>query len=229
MKIAVLALLLAAPAFAGHPPKQPPKPVKPTPATTIDTSAYAGAQAGAVAGAVSGSSSHASGGDATATGGQGGVGGAGGTSDASSDATGGQGIGTVEGDTSRFRSTAIALSVPGATAAPAVPGQCLEHSRGWQAGMGLAARSGGTELQDQCMERQHCLAIADRYHAAGLLQAMADQLATCGGVSVRVVIPPAATPVTVVPQTGVTAEQLAIEIRRLEQRQDAIARQALAK
>lgn len=220
MKIAVLALLLAAPAFAGHPPKQPPPPVKPTPATTIDTSAYAGAQAGAVSG------SHASGGDATATGGQGGAGGA---SDASSDATGGQGIGNVEGDTSRFRSTAIALSVPGATAAPAVPGQCLEHSRGWQAGMGLAARSGGTELQDQCMERQHCLAVADRYHAAGLLQAMADQLATCGGVSVRVVIPPAPTPVAVVPQTGVTAEQLAVEIRRLEQRQDAIARQTLAK
>jgi hypothetical protein len=219
----LLALALSAEAFAGHPPKQPPvPPVKPSPVVTIDTSAHAGAAA------FSGSDADASatGGSATAAGGAGGT--------ATSTAEGGQGVGDVDvgGDSTRVRSLGVALSVPAATAAPAVPGLCLEHSRGWQAGWGAAARSGGTKLQQRCEERVHCLAIADRYASAGLLQAMADQLATCGGVSVKVVPPPPAPPAASneAPKTDtVTRQEFAAEVQRLEQRQDAAFARGLSK
>lgn len=130
----------------------------------------------------------------------------------------------VGGDVTHYRSTAIALAVPGATAAPAVPGACIRHSRGWSVGFGAAARSGGTYYDQEQCERAHCLAIADRYAHAGLYQAMADQLASCGGIK-GVVVPPATPP----SQRSVTPEDLAALEQRLTERMDRQVTRSLAK
>lgn len=213
MAVLLLLAFLAAtatPVYAGNAPKSPPG---------AASSSSSGAAAGAVAGSVSGARSSSEGGDAAAHQRQA----------ARSEAhggAGGNGIGTVEGDSSRFRSTAVALSVPGATAAPAVIADCIEHSRGWQAGMGVAARSGGTKLQKKCMDRAHCLAIADRYSAMGLPQAAVDQLASCGGVPGVVIVtaPPVVPDIKgeVPPTDGASSGQPAAaspaELAALEQR-----------
>lgn len=192
----LLLLVLAAEAFAGHPPKSQPPPVKDPPAATASA-------AGAVAGANA-------------------EGGAGGAADASSVAEGGSGIGTVEGDSTRVASWGVALSVPAATAAPAVPGRCLEHSRGWAGGWGAAARSGGTKLQALCEERLHCLSIADMYARVGAFQAMADQLASCGGMKVTLPPPaPTAPPAAAAPPIdAVPRAEFDAAVRRLEERQE---------
>lgn len=214
----VLALALAAEALAGHPPKSQPPPVKYPPASTAsaDSAALAAARAASAAGAVAGA--NAEGGD-------------GGAADATSVAEGGSGIGTVEGDSTRVASWGVALSVPAATAAPAVPGRCLEHSRGWAGGWGAAARSGGTKLQALCEERLHCLSIADLYARVGAFQAMADQLATCGGVKVTMppAPPPAAPAASSPPINAVPREEFEAAVRRLEERQDAIFRRGVTK
>jgi hypothetical protein len=197
-------LILSTPALPTNtkPPADPaaqvPQPV--SAAATADAHASAAAQSAAAARAQQAQQQVLRASTANtlaASGGAGGGGGAGGDSASSSSAEGGSasGVGDVDvgGDVTRYRSTAIALAVPGATAAPAVPGECLRHTRGWSAGMGAAAASGGTKFDERQCDRVHCLAIADRYAHAGLMQAMADQLATCGGVhGVRVVVPPAA-------------------------------------
>lgn len=218
----LIAMAMSTAAFAGHPPKSPPKPTPaPKPAPTI-YSAHLDARSAAD------SVSSATGGAATA---QGGAGGAGGASEATAEATGGQGVGDVDvgGDSTRVRSLGIALSVPAATAAPAVPGECLRHSRGWQAGWGAAARSGGTTFDEKQCDRVHCLAIADRYHKAGLLQAMADQLATCGGVSVTVILPPTPVAVTTPPQPPAPAYVTREELQALRAEQREAMERALAR
>jgi hypothetical protein len=185
MKIAVttLALLvLATPAFAtgshSPPPAEPPatpapQPVSADAASQAAAAARSKAAADAQAAAVAAQQQHASALSAA----QGGAGGAGGV---------GNGEVSVGGDTSRYE--AYALSLPGLVAAPAVPGQCLEHTAGW--GAFSAGKTGATKLQALCMERVHCLALADRFASWGLVQAAADQLATCGGVAARIVLPP---------------------------------------
>lgn len=204
----LLLLVLGAEAFAtGKPPAPDPEPA-PTATAAADAAALAEARAASAAGAVAGSNA---------------AGGSGGASDASSvadggnaRATGGDGIGTVEGDSTRVQSWGIALNVPAATAAPAVPGRCLEHSRGWAAGWGAGSRSGGTKLQALCEERLHCLSIADMYARVGAFQAMADQLASCGGVKVTLPPPvPTAAPIDAVPRAEFEAT-----VRRLEERQE---------
>lgn len=93
----------------------------------------------------------------------------------------------VPGDQNTYRSRALALSLPGLVAAPAVGGNCLEHSRG-MGGLSIGV-TGGTKLQEKCMDRQHCLSIADRFGAVGMFEAMAEQLTSCGGVKVTYVPP----------------------------------------
>jgi hypothetical protein len=254
--VAALLMLLAAPAFATKtkPPVDPPAP-SPQP-VDVDASAAAHATAAAQAQQAqlqgqlqaqgqtlrnSNTNTLAATGGAGGSGGAGGAGGAGGlggaggqaAADAYSEGSSASGVGNVDvgGDSTRYRSTAIALSVPGATAAPAVPGECLRHTSGWSAGMGVAARSGATKFDREQCDRVHCLAIADRYAHAGLIQAMADQLASCGGVKgveVREVVPPAgagegaallsgAVPVQ---PAAVTPEDLAAMEQRLAERID---------
>lgn len=237
----LLALAFAAPAFATSVgPKAPhkPKPAPdPAPTTTVHVSpeadahaaasAHAAAQAAAQAAAIAAQQQHQqqqqaqqaiSGSLSGATGGDGGA--------------GGQGVGSVDAShSSRSRSLGIALHAPAATAAPAAEGQCLNHSRGWTMGMGFLGRSGGTHFDGECVTRQHCLAIADRYAQAGMLQAMADQLATCGGVSVTIAPPaPVAPPAAVSPPPGtIDRAELEAAVRRLEERQDRAFERGLGK
>lgn len=78
------------------------------------------------------------------------------------------------------RDRALALALPGQTAAPAVAGECLEHTRG---GSGLSIGvSGRTRINRECMEFVQCVALADRYAAWGQLQLAVEQLERCGGV-----------------------------------------------
>lgn len=82
----------------------------------------------------------------------------------------------------RSEDRAYALALPGQTAAPAVAGDCLEHKRG---GSGLSIGvSGSTRLNEPCLERRHCLDLADRYAAWGQVALAVRQLATCDGVDV---------------------------------------------
>ena len=149
-----------------------------------------------------------------------GVGGAGGN--AGAEATGGGGVGTVYGDTTNVRARALGLVIPGVTAAPAVPGACLTHSRGWGV-LGMGA-TGGTRIDATCAERQQCLAIADRFAQAGMWQAMADQLATCGAVK-------AAAPSIEVTRVPAAPVDLSSYVRRDELREtaDRITRQMVSK
>ncbi len=193
--IAVAAMMLAGHAF-GRMPNQP-DPETPDFEAAV---AVAGSSSSSrsVAGSESAASSNATGGasnatggrsdatggqaDATAAGGrssarQGQVarGGAGGESAASAN-----GSVEVDGDQNTYRSKALAVSLPGLVAAPAVPGECRIHTRG--IGAFSAGVTGGTKLDKPCMDRQHCLNVADRLAAWGYLEAAARQLAACDGV-----------------------------------------------
>lgn len=178
-------------------------------ASSSSAGAVAGAASGAQAGSIAGggdSASNATGGRSNATGGRSDA--TGGRSDATAtggiadggNATarqgqvarggdGGQGSGeasangTVEvgGDQNTYRSRALAVSLPGLVAAPAVPGECRIHTRG--IGAFSAGVTGGTKLDKPCLDRQHCLNLADRFAAWGYLEAAARQLATCDGVA----------------------------------------------
>lgn len=158
-----------------------------------------GAAAGSISGGgnATGGRSDATGGRSNATGGRsnatagggraaaqqgqvarGGAGGDGGTG-----GTGGTGNGSVDvgGDQNDYDSKALALSLPGLVAAPAVPGECRLHTRGW--GGFSAGATGGTKFDEKCMAHQHCLNLADRLAAWGYLQAAARQLNACEGVA----------------------------------------------
>lgn len=186
----LLALLASSAAWAGD--KKP----APTPAPTSPTSAEQNQAQGqlqgqlqgqaqgqdqqqaAIAGAAAGSSSTATGVGHGGAGGTG-IGGAGGNS----------GGNTFENSTSfDSRDRALALALPGQTAAPAVAGECLEHLRGGSgASIGV---SGRTRINRECMEFQQCVALADRYAAWGQLQLAVEQLAKCGGVQGAVIAAP---------------------------------------
>jgi hypothetical protein len=120
----------------------------------------------------------------------------------------------VGGDQNTYRSRALAVSLPGLVAAPAVPGECRIHTRGW-GGFSVGA-TGGTKLDATCMAHQHCLALADRYAAWGRVDAAAAQLETCGGVHVEATgkedlqVEPSAAPVDYV-----TRDELAEHERRI--------------
>lgn len=99
---------------------------------------------------------------------------------------------TVYGDTSRYTSRAYALALPGLTAAPAVAGECLEHSRG--GGFLGGGVTGGTKLQKQCMDHVRCMDRADRLAAWGQIQLAVRELQACGAVKGEVATPPPAEP-----------------------------------
>lgn len=128
--------------------------------------------------------------------GQGGDGGAGGNaeanggrSDSTSSAFGGRSrsssnaVGQVEvgGDQSVYKARALAVNLPTLVAAPAVAGECLEHTRG--VGILGGGVTGSTKLNKDCRSDVKCLAIADRLAAYGFPEAAARQLVTCGGVT----------------------------------------------
>jgi hypothetical protein len=115
-------------------------------------------------------------------------GGSGGTSSASANNAGnGNGSVDVGGDTSDYK--ALAVSLPGLVAAPAVVAQCMLHSRGW--GGFSAGATGGTFFDKECMAVTNCFAMADRYALWQRVDLAMRQLETCGGV----VIPPPVQPV----------------------------------
>ena len=92
--------------------------------------------------------------------------------------------------------------MPGQTGAPAVAGECLEHTRG---GSGLSIGvSGRTRINRECMEFVQCVALADRYAAWGQLQLAVEQLERCGGVPAREI----ETPTLASDQQYVTREEL---------------------
>jgi hypothetical protein len=172
--IAIVALLASSTAFATN-PVDPPKPVDPSSTSTASleaqikvlqnqiATANARANAAAVAGAQSASQSGAQ------------ANGNGGNSDV-----------TVDGDQNSYRAKSLALALPGLVAAPAVPGQCLEHLRG--GGALSAGVTGRTRLNEECLKRVQCLAIADRYASWGFYDSAAKQLETCGGVNVEITV-----------------------------------------
>lgn len=88
-----------------------------------------------------------------------------------------------QGDVNTYRSRALALSLPGVVAAPAVAGVCLEHLRG--GGAASIGVTGRTKLNELCMQREQCLAVADRMFAWGARTDALRQLATCGGIDAK--------------------------------------------
>lgn len=156
------------------------------------------AKANAESNSAANSASNATGGNASATGGTG---------------YGGSGIGNVEGDQNTYRSSAWALTLPGLVAAPAVPGQCLEHLRGW--GAASIGATGRTKLNDACVKMVNCFALADRFASWGKIDLAVAQLASCGAVSVplpsasvTVVTPPVIEETIQVPVDSVTHEEM---------------------
>lgn len=131
-----------------------------------------------------------------------------------------EGVGEVNvgGDETSYRSRALALSLAAIAAAPAVGGDCREHTRG--GGNAAFSLTGGTKLLEDCLQRQHCLATADRLAAYGYPGAAARQLEKCGGVSIggeekssaiseRVEVSPAAPPEPAAPaQVCLTPEDV---------------------
>lgn len=165
----------------GKKPSPPPDPTRPTSeqAQQQHQAQEQSQQQAAVASARAASSAVA-GASSSATGGAGGtgIGGAGGNS-------GGNTLATAY----ESRDRALALALPGQTAAPAVAGECLEHDRG---GSGLSIGvTGRTRINRDCMEFVQCVAIADRYAAWGQLQLAVEQLEQCGGVEDAVLEAPA--------------------------------------
>lgn len=166
----LLALLASSAAWAGD--KKP----APTPAPTSPTSAEQNQAQGQLQGQVQGQDQQ-----------QAAIAGAAATSssgaEASSVANGGAGGysgGNSLSTAYESRDRALALALPGQTAAPAVAGECLEHTRG---GSGLSIGvSGRTRINRECMEFVQCVALADRYAAWGQLQLAVEQLERCGGV-----------------------------------------------
>lgn len=166
----LLALLASSAAWAGD--KKP----APTPAPTSPTSAEQNQAQGQLQGQVQGQDQQ-----------QAAIAGAAATSssgaEASSVANGGAGGysgGNSLSTAYDSRDRALALALPGQTAAPAVAGECLEHTRG---GSGLSIGvSGRTRINRECMEFVQCVALADRYAAWGQLQLAVEQLERCGGV-----------------------------------------------
>lgn len=139
----------------------------------------------------------------------------------------------VGGDQNTYRSRALAISLPGLVAAPAVTGDCRIHTRG--IGALSAGVTGGTKLERDCMNDKQCLAIADRYAAVGMFQAMANTLEQCGGVPAKYLPPP---PVQVErtssnpplpPADTVTREELNAAVRRIEEKLDITFRRAVGK
>lgn len=135
----------------------------------------------------------ATGGDATATGGNQHQTATGGYAGAVSGATGGysgaeannagNGNGSVDigGDTSAYKSLGLALALPGLVAAPAVTQECMRHSRGW--GGFSAGATGGTFYDKACVARVTCFALMDRYVFWGRIDAAMKQAEICGGVA----------------------------------------------
>src|SRR5690606_8393678 len=100
------------------------------------------------------------------------------------------------------RDRALAVALPGQTGAPAVAGECLEHTRG---GSGLSIGvSGRTRINEDCMAFVQCVALADRYAAWGQLQLAVEQLERCGGVPAREI----ETPTLAADEQYVTREEL---------------------
>lgn len=98
-------------------------------------------------------------------------------------AEGSTGIGSVS-DVTSYNNKAFALSLPlSAVAAPAVITDCLHHSRGWSAALGVAARTGGTEYDAACVERVKCLQLADRLASWNQGALAVKQLQACGAVA----------------------------------------------
>lgn len=193
-------------AHANNPPAPVPDP-EPTASTTSDADATASAAASAAALAAQQQQQLA-------------------TSGSTARAEGGSGVGTVYGDTSRYTNRSLALSLTGMAAAPAVAGDCLEYGRGGGVfGIGV---TGNAKLNDACMDDRRraqwvtaCLAVADRYAAAGMSASLAAQLEKCGGVYSAPAAPTSAvgkinisTPPPVATPPAVTREDL----QQLEQR-----------
>src|SRR5690606_12221271 len=148
----------------------------PTPAPTSPTSAEQNQAQGQLQGQLQGQAQGQDQQQAAIGVGHGGAGGTG-----IGGAGGNSGGNTFENSTSyESRDRALALALPGQTAAPAVAGECLEHTRG---GSGLSIGvSGRTRINRECMEFVQCVALADRYAAWGQLQLAVEQLERCGGV-----------------------------------------------
>jgi hypothetical protein len=179
-----------------------------------DASAVAAAKSAAVAGAQAAQkqAAYANGGKATSSATSG---------DSYSEGSSAEAIGTVEGDATKVNSWGVALSVPAATAAPAVAGECLVHSRGWQAGWGGAARSGGTKFEAACFKQIQCLQLADRLAAWGQYPMAVAQLQSCGAVPGQYVPPPApVVPQPAAPVDAVSHAELENVIQQLHERQD---------
>jgi hypothetical protein len=177
MKIAYLLALIPTLALATGKPEAPkPQPVA-APVAISGAAALAGAEANA--GAISGARSDATGGAANAAGG---AGGAGGTGSGIANATGGTGTGSVDvgGDVSDYEARALALGQIRAYAAPAVPGECRVHTRGWD--VTVASATGGTKFEAQCVADQKCFRIVEIYVRLGREAAALKQLSVCGGL-----------------------------------------------
>jgi hypothetical protein len=167
MKLAILLALIPAIAIAGK-PKDPPKPA-PVPVSTAvaHSDAASESHATSASGAWSGSTSSALGGD-------------GGNSTAAGGNSRSNSGGNTMSEVSDYEAKALALGQMRAFAAPPVTDTCLTHSRGWDVTVG--GRTGGTQYDKECMDRRHCLALADRFASWGMFTEAARQLVTCGGV-----------------------------------------------
>jgi hypothetical protein len=76
------------------------------------------------------------------------------------------------------KTTAWALDVPSATAAPSVALECIEHTRGWSLGP-VFGMSGRTRYNIDCVAFSRCITKVETYGKLGERQLALAELATC--------------------------------------------------
>lgn len=74
--------------------------------------------------------------------------------------------------------SAWALSIPGATSAPAVALECMTHTSGWSLGP-VFSKSGKTKYDVDCVAFSQCIVIAGAYAQMGEKRLALDKLSTC--------------------------------------------------
>lgn len=197
--LAILLLAMTAvPAVAGGSKSPTPAPTTPDPAPTSTSSADASADAAATAAADASSRAVAA------------------QQQRQEQAQSQDASSTVYGDTSRYTSRAYALALPGLTAAPAVAGECLEHTRG--GGFLGGGVTGGTKLQKQCLNHVQCMDRADRLAAWGQIELAVRELQACGAVGGDITQPAAPPPEQADLHRFVPREELEQRLAEAEER-----------
>ena len=102
------------------------------------------------------------------------------TSESSSDSVSASGANAHSGDATVESGdySAWALSIPGATSAPAVALECMTHTSGWSLGP-VFSKSGKTVYNAECVAFKRCITIVSTYARLGEKHMALDALESC--------------------------------------------------